>query len=73
MIQKKKYFLQPCTWHHEYEKKHVVNEHGVTLNQYKEQKKTTNEEGGLSQQKRKNRKIMPPNSITNFFGQKIHI
>ncbi len=28
-------------------KKHVVNEHGVTLNRYKEQKKTTDEESGL--------------------------
>jgi hypothetical protein len=27
-------------------KQHVINEHGATLNWYKEQKKTKNEEGG---------------------------
>ncbi len=48
-------------------KQHVVNEHGATLNRYKEQKKTTNEEGG-GRQKREKRKTMPPHSIIDFYA-----
>jgi hypothetical protein len=46
--------------------KQTINEHGATLNGYKEQKRNNNEEGG-AQQKRKKRKTIPPHSTTNFF------
>ncbi len=46
--------------------KHIVNEHGVTLNGYKEQKKNNNEKSGC-QQKGKKRKTMPPHFITKLF------
>jgi hypothetical protein len=46
--------------------KHIVNEHGATLNGYKEQKRNNNEESGC-QQKGKKRKTMPPHFITKLF------
>jgi hypothetical protein len=50
-------------------KKHVVNEHGVNLNQYKEHKKTINEESGVNKKGKIGKQCFPIPLLSFFLAR----
>jgi hypothetical protein len=50
-------------------KQHVINEHGVILNRYKEQKKTKTEKVGVAKKGKKGKQCLPNPLLIFMFGQ----